>query len=270
MDLRSFLETAAIPPADIQRWTADIHATLLAHSDFIDRANFTALHPDDLSLLYQCYDRLFFGGGCARLVGNRSLEFRVSSRMTRVGGKMTTYRPRAEPSQRRYEIAVSSTLLFQTFRDEQREITVNGLRCHNRLEALQRIFEHELLHLIESLVWSESSCKAPRFQSMAARLFGHREHTHRLITPRERALTQFQVEPGVRVRFEFEGRHREGIVNRVTHRATVLVEDPGGLRYSDGKRYLKFYVPVSGLQVVDAGFITGIKTQSSPPRTEND
>ena len=253
MDFRAFIETAAFPAEEIERRTAGIHATLLAESDYIDQADFTALHSDDLSLLFQRYDQLFFQGSCAALVGSRPLDFRVSSRMTRIGGKTTTFRPRAHPSERRYEIAVSSTLLFQTFRDEDREITVNGLRCHNRLQALQRVFEHELLHLVETLVWSDSSCKAQRFQDMAARLFGHREHTHRLITPRERALTRFRVRPGVRVRFEFEGRPHVGIVNRVTNRATVLVEDPGGLRYSNGKRYRKFYVPVGGLQVLDAG-----------------
>jgi hypothetical protein len=37
-------------------------------------------------------------------------------------------------------------------------------------------------------------------------------------------------------------------VNRVTKRATVLVEDARGVRYSDGRRYAKFYVPVGMLE----------------------
>jgi hypothetical protein len=52
------------------------------------------------------------------------------------------------------------------------------------------------------------------------------------------------------VRFRIDGRELEGIVNRVTKRATVLVRDERGTPYSDGWRYAKYYVPVSQLEVV--------------------
>ena len=52
------------------------------------------------------------------------------------------------------------------------------------------------------------------------------------------------------VRFRFEGVERTGIVNRISKRATVLVEDPEGQRYSNGKHYIKFYVPVQLLEAV--------------------
>jgi hypothetical protein len=48
-----------------------------------------------------------------------------------------------------YEIAVSTLLLFQTFREPGRPVVVGGLVCRDRLDALQRIMEHELLHLAE-------------------------------------------------------------------------------------------------------------------------
>jgi hypothetical protein len=50
--------------------------------------------------------------------------------------------------------------------------------------------------------------------------------------------------------FRLDGRHYEGIINRVTRRATVLVEDAQGVRYSNGKKYSKFYVPLDHLQAV--------------------
>jgi hypothetical protein len=50
------------------------------------------------------------------------------------------------------------------------------------------------------------------------------------------------------VRFRLDGRHYTGRVNRITKRATVLVEDRSGERYSDGKRYAKFYVPLEMLE----------------------
>jgi hypothetical protein len=49
---------------------------------------------------------------------------------------------------------------------------------------------------------------------------------------------------GDRVSFELEGGRHIGLVNRITRRATVLVENPGGRPFSDGKRYLTFYVPL--------------------------
>jgi len=151
---------------------------------------------------------------------------------------------------REYEISVSGTLLFQTFCGEERTITVSGLVCHNRLQALQRVMEHEIVHLIEMLVWTKSSCAAARFQTIASQFFRHTQHTHELITPREKAWTQFGIRAGDHVRFRFDGRHYTGIVNRITKRATVLVEDPTGQCYSDGKHYTKFYVPVRMLERV--------------------
>ena len=42
-----------------------------------------------------------------------------------------------------------------------------------------------------------------------------------------------------------------GRVNRLTKRATVLVEDPEGERFSDGRSYRRYYVPI--LQLRSAG-----------------
>jgi len=41
------------------------------------------------------------------------------------------------------------------------------------------------------------------------------------------------------------------VVNRITKRATVLVENEQAPRYSDGKRYAKFYIPVGILEPVE-------------------
>jgi hypothetical protein len=40
------------------------------------------------------------------------------------------------------------------------------------------------------------------------------------------------------------------VVRRITRRATVLVESPHGPLYSDGRRYLIFYVPLDLLSPV--------------------
>jgi hypothetical protein len=165
--------------------------------------------------------------------------------MTHAGGKTARYR--ARNGEKSYEIAIASSMLFDGFRQTDRLITVCGLECRDRLEALQRIFEHELVHLAELLCWGDSDCTAARFQDIAARLFLHRAHTHNLITRRERAAAS-GIRVGSRVIFAFEGRRLTGRVNRITKRATVLVEDPEGVKYSDGLRYKVYYVPIAWLE----------------------
>lgn len=135
--------------------------------------------------------------------------------------------------------------------EDAKPIVMSGIECRDRLEALQRVVEHEMVHIMEMLVWVDSKCTRPRFQSIANRHFAHTDHRHQLITPRERALVEYGIQPGRRVSFRFEGRHYVGLVNRVTKRATILVEDATGQRYSDGKAYTKFYVPVNMLELVE-------------------
>jgi hypothetical protein len=249
--LRKIVEEARFSLQQITANVRQIHGSVLVESPYLDTPNFTTFHPDDLKRLFEKYDHLFFEGLCRKLLGQTELCFRISRRMTQVGGKTTRFVWRNEPAERYYEITLSSTLLFQTFHDVKRPITVTGLECRNRLEALQRIFEHELIHLIELLLWDQSRCSAPRFQSMSSRFFGHTDHRHQLVTPQERALTKFGIRPGSRVRFRFDGTEHVGVVNRITNRATVLVENKQGSRYSDGKRYAKFYIPVGMLEPLE-------------------
>ena len=101
------------------------------------------------------------------------------------------------------------------------------------------------------LLWTKTSCSADRFQSIASRFFAHTGTTHELVTPSERALVRFGIRPGVRVRFRHKGADYIGVVNRVTKRATVLVEDPRGVPFSDRNRYSTFYVPVEMLEPVE-------------------
>src|ERR1017187_1111003 len=232
--------------AAIRQSVRQIHHTVLARSRYIRAANYTVIHPEDLELLFAAYDQVFFAGLCRRALDGRKLRFRLSPRMTKAGG--TTARFVTAAGETFYEITVASSLLFEGFGKMDRRITVCGLECENRLEALQRIFEHEMVHLVEQLCWQSSNCAAPRFQDIARRFFLHRAHTHKLITRRERAA-QSGIRVGSRVSFLFEGHPLTGRVNRLTKRATVLVEDPEGERFSDGRRYRKFYVPIIHLEL---------------------
>lgn len=236
-----------LPPETIEQRVHRISDAVLEHSRCIREANFTKIHPRDLEFLFAAYDDGFFGSLCRQVLSGHRIRFRLSPRMTRSGGSTTRFRaPTGEVS---YEIAIAVSMLFNGFDGGGREVTVGGLECRNRLEALQRIFEHEMVHLAEQLCWGTSDCAAPRFQDIASRMFLHQAHTHQLVTWRERAA-QSGIRVGSRVSFEFEGQRLNGRVNRITKRVTVLVEHPEGQAYSNGLRYKTYYVPMQRLELV--------------------
>ena len=252
--LREILTSSQFDEVTRSDLQSRIYRETLDSSRDMESPNFSAFHPQDLARMVQAYDNYFLGGACYAALSGRSLKFHLAPRLTRAGGltKWTKRRDRKTGMiSEDFEISVSSHLLFQTFKGEQREVKVVGLPCSNRLEAMQKIVEHELVHLCETLAWQGSSCKGQRFQTIATRIFGHVEHTHRLVTTAEVARTRHGIQPGSRVMFEMDGQWLHGIVNRVTKRVTVLVPDIDGRQYSDGHRYSRFYVPLALLKPTD-------------------
>ena len=251
-DLRRLVDTSELSANRMAVQTRSIYQHVLNASPHLDGGNFTTIHPSDLGRLFDDYDRGFFQAQIGTTLGDTPVRFRLSKRMTRAVGQTARYTPRNRSGDRFYEISVSTTLLFECFTgDDHRPITASGITCHDRLEALQRVMEHELVHLVEMLLWTKTNCAAGRFQSIALRFFAHRGHTHELITPGERAFVKFGVKPGSRVRFRHDGAQHTGVVRRITKRATVLVPDPRGVPHSDGHRYATYYVPVEMLEPVE-------------------
>lgn len=242
-------------PAEVSAKAGAIYDAVLERSEHIRIANFEVFGATDLRLLFDLYDNAFFDDLLGTMIraDNVPIQFRLSNRMTRVAGTTTALwrRDRAKARSKvvaGYEIAISTILLFGTFLHQERTVTVGGLVCRDRLEALQRVFEHELLHLAEFLGWGRSSCSGANFRLLALRVFGHAAAHHDLVTPREQAARLHGIRVGDRVQFEHEGEARVGVVNRITKRATVLVEQAGGIPYSDGKTYATYYVPIPWLQ----------------------
>jgi hypothetical protein len=242
------------PPDEVAARVRAIHEAVLLGSPRVTAGNFTCIAPADLALMFELYDEKFFSGAVRGLIkaSGAPLVFSLSPRLTRSAGLTKRFAPRsrkgAPPAPAtRYEISLSSTLLFQTFKDVERTIRVNGVVCNDRLEAAQRVFEHEVLHLLEMLIWARSSCDADNFKTLAWNFFAHSETRHDLVTQQERARAKFDVCVGDRVSFTFEGVPHVGVISRITRRATVLVESDAGAPYSDGKRYLKFYIPLAML-----------------------
>ena len=228
-----------------------IYQYVLTNSRCVRQGNFDDINNSDLGLLFQVTDEHFFDGEVGRLCeqqASRPLSFRLSTRMTTSGG-MTTMQSsnsRRNPTVE-FEIAIATTPLFATFSQETTAI-VSGIRCRDRLEALQRIMEHEMVHLIEMLLWNDSNCSAKPFKNIVKRFFGHTKSNHQLLTPSDLAKKRLGIGPGDQVTFTLEGRQLRGHVNRITKRATVLVEHPSGSVYTDGRKYHKFYVPLNRLK----------------------
>ena len=118
--------------------------------------------------------------------------------------------------------------MFQTFHDVQRPVRVNGLLCRDRVEALQRVFEHELVHLLEMLIWFDPVARRRGSGDWPGAISATPPPEHDLITQGERASNRFGLRLGDRVTFVFEGVRRVGVVNRITRRATILVESAAG------------------------------------------
>ena len=73
----------------------------------------------DLVRMVSMYDERFFGGKVLPLARAEGMDFSISSRMTKVAGKLVTHYPDGAASgRRRFEMVLSSTLLFQTFEDK--------------------------------------------------------------------------------------------------------------------------------------------------------
>ena len=253
MDLLSTHNLAAV----IAARTTAIYEAVLRESQHIRQPNFEKIGTDDLDRLLRLYDEHFFCGWLTETVRAKThlpLVFRLSGRMTRAGGKTTKHEERRPDGCVRsyFEIAIAGRMLFMTFGDVQRPVVVCGLTCEDRLQALQRIMEHEIIHLAELLVWDRSSCSGARFKALARNIFGHTGIAHDLVTAREHASVQHGARVGSMVGFEFEGRRLVGRVNRIHRRATVLVEDSKGQRYSDGNQYAKFYVPLDAIEPLAA------------------
>jgi hypothetical protein len=253
------------PEPIVQSRIQDIHNEVLRRSAHLHQPNFASIHRQDLEFLFEAYDVRFFAGHCRLALGGSRIHFRLSRRMTSAGGTTTRFRlANGDPA---YEIAIAASLLFDSFANGDRRITVGGVECNNRLQALQRVFEHELIHLAEQLCWQKSDCAAGRFQDIAERHFLHRTHTHSLVTRKERAA-EAGIRIGSRVSFIFEGQELNGRVNRITKRATVLVQDPGGSQFSDGSRYKTYYVPLGHLKISELKQVMGERWDPADRRTE--
>jgi hypothetical protein len=216
---------------------------------YMDQPNFSYFAPEGLKLLWDAYDREVFHRQLTELLGGCPVELRFSGRLHSAAGHCKWLWYDGEPGPRQVEIVLSTPLLFAAFSQGQTSHRVNGVQCSERWDVLRCVFEHELVHVCELLVWRDSSCHRPRFLDIAGRFFGHGDVHHELVPTRAARLQRNGLTLGATVKFTYRGRSYTGVLNSLRVRATVLVEDPRGSLYNDGKRYVKYYVPLDQLQL---------------------
>lgn len=190
------------------------------------------------------YDSIYFN---KYLVKNSVIALDISRRMTRAAG-LTKFNKKTK----HFEIVFSVPLLLHAFKEnEGRAFEVNGLLCNTPSEALMRVMEHELVHVLEFILKGNSSCSKRDFRVISYNLFGHTQTKHAISNEPISTVKKSDYKIGQTVSFEYDGHLYTGIINRITKRATVLVKSPKGI-YKDeaGIRYAKYYVPLTLLKKI--------------------
>lgn len=200
-------------------------------SSFNIKAN--KIRPDHVASLFSKYDNVFFDNKLSERLHNR-ISFACSTRMTKTGGKVTR-----KNSENTYILTVSEPLVTKSILSEQNGVLVNGLECHDSLDAMMGIIEHEIIHIIEFEYCGKSSCGKKRFKTLAHNIFGHTDTKHNLRLTPANGTPLKKVAIGTQVQFEHSNNVYTGVVSRVTKRATVVLDA------SCNKKYKKMYVPIS-------------------------
>lgn len=237
------------PLYEIENRRAIITNHLLSHSKTMKSPQLTAISTADLELLFGLYDEIFLQNWFRENYKGR-MKFSLSGKMTKSAGK--TLCPKSIGKIRQEDLVLEIRLgvdFFLKYGRHSHRNTVCGIETRSGLEALLLVFEHELCHVLEFLLFHKSSCKGKRFKAMANNAFGHTESYHKLPTGMQIANKVYGFKPGDTVSFDFKEKRLTGFIYNINKRATVLVPDrKGPLVDRRGKRYSKYYVPLARLQ----------------------
>ena len=238
-----------LPSGEIINKRREISKLLVQKSKNIKDESIAAIAVEDLNMLFRLYDAVFFDNWFKENYKGK-LKFSVSRQMTKSAG--LTKCPRnintIKPEELVIEIKIGIDFFFNYGMVEGSGM-VGGLATNSSLEALQLVFEHELCHAVEFIGYGRSNCKADRFKTLAGNLFGHTESWHMLPTHRQIAVSKLGINICDTVSFTFNGKSYTGLLYNIKKRAIVMVRDNNGrLTDKQGRRYSKYYVPLSLLE----------------------
>lgn len=228
---------------DIEERRTSVKKRLFQQSANIKSESFDKISENDLYLLFKLYDDIFLSGWFEqRFKGN--IKFKLSRQLTRSAGNTRTKKniSAIRPEEIEFEVKISLNHLMN-FNKTERTKSVGGIEAFSVLDSLMLIFEHELCHVIEFLVRNKSSCSKKPFMDLINNIFGHKEHTHKLVGAGEANISEYGLKPGDSVRFKYGSETMEGFIQKMNKKATVMCPHKHG-NYIDksGKRYVKFCV----------------------------
>ncbi len=225
-----------------------IKKNLFIQSRFVKSEDFTSISDRDLYILYNLYDDIFLDSWLKNNFKGK-IKLTLSRQLTRAAGNTKTKKNIAmiKPEDIEFEIKISLNHLIN-FDKTDRDKYVGGIKVNNKLDSLMLVFEHELCHVIEFLIYKKSNCSKQPFKSLISDLFGQSESHHKLVTTREANFSQYGLVPGDWVSFEYAGDELTGFINKINKRATVMSPSQHG-KYVDksGQHYTKYYIPLSCL-----------------------
>lgn len=221
---------------------AQILTFLCSIDDGFRQTPVRSIHMKTLSAMLDAYDVLFFENTLKRAYAG--LKVTLSSRMTSSAGKFIYIRNQ-DPLRVKAEIRMSSDFLVRL---EHGPFLLNGLTAQTPQEAFLMVFEHELCHALEVMLYRETG-HSNRFLSLANSLFGHTEVKHSLPTRRAEAARD-GIRVGAVCSFVYQERTLSGRITHIGKKATVMVQSYAGeYRDSQGRRYSKYYVPLECLHI---------------------
>lgn len=236
--------------AEIDSKRAQVTELLILKSSGMKNPQLTSISTADLRLLFELYDWVFFKNWFKDHYKG-IMKFSLSRKMTTSAGKTICPKNigRIRPEDLVLEIRIGIDF-FLYYGQLAKSNTVCGSKANNSLEALMLVFEHELCHILEFLLFHKSSCRGSRFKTMANNMFGHTDSYHKLPTNKQIANKVFGFKIGDDVTFEYKDKKLTGLLYNINKRAVVLVSDRNGiLADRHGTRYSKYYVPLNRLDI---------------------
>lgn len=225
-----------------------IRIKLYEQSRTVKSVDFTKISDSDLYILYNLYDDIFLNSWFKHNFKGK-IKFTLSRQLTRAAGNTKTIKNIAiiKPEDVEFEIKISINHLTN-FDKTDRDKYVGGIKVTNKLDSLMLVFEHELCHVIEFLIYKKSNCSKETFKNLIYNLFGQSESTHKLVSRSEANYHEYGLLIGDKVTFEYSGQILNGIITKINKRAIVMSPSHYG-KYVDksGQHYTKYYIPLNCL-----------------------
>lgn len=225
-----------------------IKKNLYEQSKNIKSVDFIKISDNDLFILYKLYDEIFLESWFKENFKGK-IVFKMSRQLSKAAGNTKTKKNiyMLKPEDVEFEIKISINHLANMDKADRSKF-VGGIEVTNKLDSLMLVFEHELCHVIEFLIYKKSNCSKGNFRNLICNLFGQIESTHKLVSNSEANYHEYGIRVGDRVTFEYGGQILHGIINKMNKRAIVMSPSNQG-KYVDksGQHYTKYYIPLSCL-----------------------